>query len=133
MIGKGDINAPPEIPVSLSLPLEQVLALAEQHLDAGRLLAAEALCRDILRARADCAPALHLLGIIAYQAGNLPAAIDLVRRATLADGGVALYHCNLGEMCRLAGPTDAALAAGRAGLAINPDLAQAPKKVAHVH
>ena len=131
MTGKGDINAPPEIPVSL--PLEQVLALAEQHLDAGRLPAAEALCRDILRARADCAPALHLLGIIAYQAGNLPAAIDLVRRATLADGGVALYHCNLGEMCRLAGQTDAALAAGRRALAIDPGLPQANNNVGILH
>jgi tetratricopeptide (TPR) repeat protein len=133
MIGKGDINAPPEIPVSLSLPLEQVLALAEQHLDAGRLPAAEALCRDILRARADCAPALHLLGIIAYQAGNLPAAVDLVRRATLADGAVALYHCNLGEMCRLAGQTEAAFAAGRRALAIDPGLPQANNNVGILH
>jgi protein O-GlcNAc transferase len=83
-------NRPPEIPVTLSLPVEQVLALAEQHLEAGRLAAAEALCRDILRARSDFAPALHLLGIIAYQAGNLPVAIDLVRRATAVDGSVAL-------------------------------------------
>ena len=133
MTGNADVNAPPEIPVSLSLPLEQVLALAEQHLDAGRLPAAEALCRDILRARADCAPALHLLGIIAYQAGNLPAAIDLVRRATEADGGVALYHCNLGEMCRLAGQADAALAAGRRALAIDPGLPQANNNVGILH
>jgi tetratricopeptide (TPR) repeat protein len=133
MTGNADINTPPEIPVSLSLPLEQVLALAEQHLEAGRLPAAEALCRDILRARPDCAPALHLLGIIAYQAGNLPAAIDLVRRATVADGGVALYHCNLGEMCRLAGQTEAALAAGRRALTIDPRLPQANNNVGILH
>src|ERR1700737_3038760 len=108
-------GAAPDIPVTLSL--DQALALAEQHLQAGRLPAAEALCRDILRARADCAPALHLLGIIAYQAGNLPVAIDFVRRATSADGTVALYHCNLGAMCRLAGQRDPALAAGRRALA----------------
>src|SRR6202140_306112 len=64
MTRQPDINAPPEIPVSLSLPLEQVLALAEQHLEAGRLPAAEALWRDILPTRPDCAPAPHLLGII---------------------------------------------------------------------
>jgi tetratricopeptide (TPR) repeat protein len=126
-----DANAPQEIAVSL--PVEQVFALAEQHQQAGRLPAAEALCRDILRARADYAPALHLLGIIAYQAGNLPLAIDFVRRATAADGSVALYFCNLGEMCRLAGQREAALAAGRRALAINPDLPEALNNVGIVH
>jgi tetratricopeptide (TPR) repeat protein len=122
-----------EIPVTLSLSLDQALALAEQHLQAGRLPAAEALCRDILRARPDCAPALHLLGIIVYQAGNLPAAIDFLRRATAADATVALYHCNLGEMCRLAGQRDAALAAGRRALAIDPHMPQALNNVGIVH
>src|ERR1700687_394005 len=101
-------GAAPEIPVTLSLSLDQALALAAQHLQEGRLPAAEALCRDILRARPDCAPALHLLGIIVYQAGNLTVAIDFLRRATVADATVALYHCNLGEMYRLAGQRDAA-------------------------
>jgi tetratricopeptide (TPR) repeat protein len=119
--------------ISVTLSLDQALALAEQHLQAGRLPAAEALCRDILRARPDCAPALHLLGIVVYQAGNLPEAIGLVRRATAADGTVALYHCNLGEMYRLAGERDAALAAGRRALAISPDMPQALNNVGIVH
>jgi tetratricopeptide (TPR) repeat protein len=119
--------------VTLSPPLDQALALADQHLQAGRLAAAEALCRDILHARPDSAPALHLLGIIVFQVGKLPEAIDLVRRATVVDGSVALYHCNLGEMCRLAGQRDAALAAGRRALAINPDLPQALNNVGIVH
>src|SRR5579872_7083837 len=114
--GTADTGVAPEIPVALSLSLDRAMALAEQHQQAGRLPAAEALCRDILRARPDCAPALHLLGIVVYQSGNLAAAIDLVRRAIVSDGTVALYHCNLGEMCRLAGNRDAALAAGRQAL-----------------
>ena len=126
-----DTGSAAEIPVTLAL--DQALALAEQHLQAGRLPAAEALCRDILRARPECAPALHLLGIVIYQAGNLPVAIDLVRRATVADGSIALYHCNLGEMCRLAGERDAALAAGRRALAIAPDMPQALNNVGIVH
>jgi tetratricopeptide (TPR) repeat protein len=126
-------GAAAEIPVTLSLSVDQALALAEQHLQGGRLPAAEALCRDVLRARLDCAPALHLLGIIIYQAGNLPVAIDFVRRATAADGTVALYHCNLGEMCRLAGQRDAALAAGRRALALDPDMPQALNNVGIVH
>jgi tetratricopeptide (TPR) repeat protein len=122
-----------KIPVTLSLSVPEALALAEQHMQAGRLAPAEQMCRDILRVHPDHAAALHLWGIIAYQANNLPAAIALIRRAIAADGTIALYHCNLGEMCRLAGQTDAALAAGRAALAINPDLAQAHNNVGIVH
>ncbi len=122
-----------EIPVTLSLSVDQALALAEQHLQAGRLPAAEAVCRDILRARPDCAPVLHLLGIIVYRAGDLPAAIDLLRRATVTDGTVALFHCNLGEMYRLAGQRDAALAAGRRAIALDPDMPQALNNVGIVH
>jgi tetratricopeptide (TPR) repeat protein len=117
--------------VTLTLP--QALALAEQHMQARRLAPAEQLCKDILRAHPDHAGALHLWGVIAYQANNLPAAIELVRRAIAADARVALYHCNLGEMHRLAGQLDAALAAGQAALAINPDLAQAHNNVGIVH
>ena len=64
----GDERAP------LSPPLAEAIAVAEQHSQAGRLPEAEALCRDILRTQPDCAPALHLLGIVTYQAGNLPSA-----------------------------------------------------------
>jgi len=122
-----------EILVTLPLPLDQALALAEQHLHAGRLAAAEGLCRDILRARPDSAPALHLLGIIAHHAGNLPLSIDLVRRAVASDGTVALYHCNLGEMCRLGGDLETALASGRRALALDPDMPQALNNVGIVH
>ena len=122
-----------KIPVTLSLSVPQALALAEQHMQAGRLAAAEQLCRDVLRVDPNHAAALHLWGLVAYRANNLPAAIELIRRAIAADGKVALYHCNLGEMLRLAGQADAALAAGRAALAIDPDLAQAHNNVGIVH
>jgi tetratricopeptide (TPR) repeat protein len=126
-------GAAAEIPPTLSLSLDQALAHAGQHLQAGRLPAAEALCRDILRARADCAPAWHLLGIIAHRTGNLTVAIDCVRRAVAADGAVANYHCNLGEMHRLAGQRDAALAAGRRALALDPEMPEALNNVGIVH
>jgi tetratricopeptide (TPR) repeat protein len=129
----GAVGATPENPVTLSMPLNQALALAEQHLQVGRLPAAEALCRDILRARPNFAPVLHLLGVVLYQANNLPLAIDSVRRAIEADGSAALYHCNLCEMYRLAGQRDAAFAAGRRALAINPNMPQALNNLGIVH
>jgi tetratricopeptide (TPR) repeat protein len=122
-----------EGPASRSLTWAQALALAEQHMQAGRLPAAETLCRDILHARPDWAPALHLLGIVLYQSSNLAFAIDFVRRAIAADGSVALYHCNLCEMYRLAGQRDAAFEAGRRSLAIDPNMPQALNNVGIVH
>ena len=126
-------GAAPELPVIVSLPVEQAVALADQHLQAGRLPAAEAVCRDILRALPNCAPALHLLALIAYRVGKLPLAIDLARTAIAADATNALFHCNLGEMNRLAGDRDAALASGRRALALDPNLPQAYNNVGIVH
>jgi tetratricopeptide (TPR) repeat protein len=56
-----------------------------------------------------------------------------VRRAIESEGSISLYHCNLGEMYRLAGQRDAALAAGRQALAINPRLPQALNNVGILH
>jgi tetratricopeptide (TPR) repeat protein len=44
-----------------------------------------------------------------------------VRRAIAIKPDVALYHANLGEMCRLAGRADEAVAAGRRAIEINPN------------
>ncbi len=110
----------PEMRVSVSLPLGEAIAVAERHSQAGRLPAAEALCREILTAQPECAPALHLLGIVTYQAGNLPSAIELVRRAIAADGTNTLYHSNLGELCRQTGDLADARAAFEAAIALKP-------------
>ncbi|MBV9112074.1 MAG: glycosyltransferase family protein [Hyphomicrobiales bacterium] len=115
------------------LPLPQVLALAEQHRQAGRLQAAEELCRQILNTVPGHAETLHLLGIIAHQAGNIRVALDLLRQAIAADGRVPLYHCNLGEMCRLAGRLDEALAAGRQALALRPAYPEALNNLGIAH
>src|SRR5712691_7711551 len=110
----------PEMRVSVSLPLGEAIAVAEQHSQAGRLPAAEALCREILSAPPECAPALHLMGIVTYQTGNLPSAIELVRRAIAADGTNTLYHSNLGELCRQTGDLADARAAFEAAIALKP-------------
>ena len=123
----------PESPVILSLALDQALALADQQLQTGSLPVAETICREILRTRPNCAAALHLLGLTAYQARDLPHAIAFLRQAIAADGTVAHYHCNLGEMYRLAGERDAALGAGRQALALDPNLPQALNNVGIVH
>jgi tetratricopeptide (TPR) repeat protein len=107
----------------MSIP--QVLALAEQHRAAGRLDVAQHLCQQILRAQPRNAAALHLLGVTLHQGGQQAAAIDVVTRAIVANGSVPLYHSNLGEMLRLAGRSDEAVAAGLRAVALLPNFTQA--------
>ena len=49
---------------------------------------------------------------IRYSSGKLSEAIAHLRRAITIKPEVAVYHANLGEMCRLAGHIDEAIAAG---------------------
>ena len=111
-------QAPPPSP-ALSPP--QALMLAEQHRRAGRLREAEDLSRGASAAAPGSAEAAHALGLIAYQTNKLAEAITHIERAVALDGGVALYHANLGEMCRLAGRTEEAVAHGRRALALDPE------------
>ncbi len=116
------IVSPPPAP-TLSPP--QVLALAEQRRQAGKLAEAETLARRVLDAEPNNAEAYHLLGIVAHQSGNLGHAIEHVKRATDLAPGNALFHANLGEMYRLAKRTDEAIAEGKRALALQSDYADA--------
>jgi Flp pilus assembly protein TadD len=66
------------------MTLAQVLALAEQHRQSGRLDAAERLCSEVLRVTPDQAETMQTLGIIVYQSGRAAEGIDLVRKAIAA-------------------------------------------------
>ncbi len=115
------------------MPLNQVLALVEQHRQAGRLPEAANLCQQILQARPGEARALQALSMINHQAGNLPAAIEFMKRAAAADPGNAIFHSNLCEMCRQAGRLDEALAAGRRAIELRPDYPEAHSNLGIVH
>ena len=104
------------------MPLGEALAYAERCRSEGRLIEAEAICRQILQAQPNVAEAEHLLGIIAHQNGKLSEAIEHVKRATKLAPAVALFHANLGEMLRLAGRPKLAVEAARAALEINPKM-----------
>jgi tetratricopeptide (TPR) repeat protein len=112
-------------PFRRALPTADALALAEQHRAAGRLMEAEAVCRQILEAQPNEPNAVHLLGLIAHQSGRLGDAIGHLRRATRLAPDVPLYHANLGEMCRLAGRADEAVAEGRRAVALKADYPEA--------
>jgi predicted O-linked N-acetylglucosamine transferase (SPINDLY family) len=107
------------------MTIEQALQTALGHHHAGRLAEAERLYREVLARAPDHTDALHLLGVLACQAGQWDAAIDLIGQAVARQPMVAAYHSNLGETYRKAGRLDEAAAAFRRALELAPNLAAA--------
>lgn len=98
-----------------NLTIEQALAQANAHWNAGQADQAERLCQQVLAHWPGQTDALHLMGLMAHAYGNLDLAIDHLRRACLAPRAPAVYVSNLAEMCRQAGQlADAEIAARRA-------------------
>ena len=61
--------------------VSEVFALAWQHHQAGSLLQAEQLYRQILAADPSHADSLHCIGVLAYQLGRLDQAVVSIRQA----------------------------------------------------
>jgi predicted O-linked N-acetylglucosamine transferase (SPINDLY family) len=103
------------------MTIEQGLAAAVQHHQAGRLPQAETMYRRILSLDPNHADAIHLLGVLAHQSGQQKEAHDLISRAIRLSPETAQYHCNLGMVLAAQGKLDEALAAYRRAdkLAVN--------------
>jgi tetratricopeptide (TPR) repeat protein len=100
------------------MPIGEALVYAERCRGEGRLVDAEAVCREILKVQPNVPEAEHLLGVIAHQNGRLSEAIAHVQRAIKLAPQVALFHANLGEMYRLAGRPKLAAEEARRALEI---------------
>jgi predicted O-linked N-acetylglucosamine transferase (SPINDLY family) len=105
--------------------LSEALAIATEHHRAGRLQTAEQLYRQILAAEPNQPEALHLLGVIAQQAGKHALAIQYIERAIAIRGDQPLFHNNLGEAYRAVRRFPDAIACYRRALELNPDFAGA--------
>ncbi len=104
---------------------DQALQTALEHHQAGRLAEAEVLYRQVLIHCPTHAGVLHLLGVLAGQAGQTDASIDLIGRAIAIDPVVAEYHGDLAESYRRSGQWEQALASLRRAIALNPGAADA--------
>jgi tetratricopeptide (TPR) repeat protein len=123
-------GGPPSLPNAPIVPqqaggggnvgIAQALALAGQYQAAGRLQEAEALLRRIMVAQPACAPAYHLLGVVAHQAGRTDLAVNLVGQAIALDDAQGLFHTNRGEMCRLLGRLEEAITHGERAVSLDP-------------
>lgn len=63
------------------ITIDQVIQIAQQHHQAGRLAEAEKIYRQVLAQEPNHAQALNLLGLLAGQVGRADAALELIRRA----------------------------------------------------
>ena len=91
---------------------------------AGRPGTAAPACHEARR-RAPDTELLHLLGVVALQAGRPLDAALLIGQAVTLCPGKAAYLCNLGEAYRAAGELAQALACQRQAIALDPALAVA--------
>lgn len=107
------------------MTIDQALQLALDHHKAGRLAEAEGLYRHVLSVAPNHADSLHLLGVLASQLGQYPAAADLIRRAITVAPRMAAYQSNLGEVLSMLGQFDEAIACCRRALDLQPDFPEA--------
>jgi len=105
--------------------MQDPLATAVELHQSGRLKEAEQAYRGALREDPRNPDALHLLGLLAHQAGDNPAGADLIRQAIEIRGERAVYHFNLGVVLAAAGDETGAESAYRCCLEVAPDRAEA--------
>jgi len=97
------------------------MKLAEQHQAGGRLPQAEAVLRQIIAAQPKNAQALHLLGVVVHQQGQTALAVQLLNEAIEVAGNNPVFYANRGEMCRILGQLDDAIASGKRALELQPN------------
>jgi predicted O-linked N-acetylglucosamine transferase (SPINDLY family) len=100
---------------------EAVMRLAIEQHRRGQMHEAERLCREVLRQRPHHAEALHLLGLLAVQARQPQAGVDLMRRSLAVDPDQPSALSNLAvALLDLKLPEESLKSAERA-LALKPD------------
>jgi len=103
------------------LTLQQALEVAQNELQAGRLVESESLCRQILARDARNVTAIQLLARIAFITGHAEQSANLLRQAISLQPGNSHNYGNLGSVLAQAGRLDEAVAAFGQALAITPD------------
>ncbi len=112
------------MPQASSTAHHDILKDALKHHRAGCLHEAAQRYEQILSAEPDHADCLHLLGMVAHQAGNHEKAVELIRRAIAIHKTAASYYSNLGNVLRAQQKVSEAEACYRQSLLLRPDQAE---------
>jgi Flp pilus assembly protein TadD len=111
--------------MSRPVTLQDALRLAMDHHSAGRLRDAESIYRQILQQQPNEPSTLHLLGVLAIQAGRADAAAPLIERAIELQPNEPLFHSNLAEAYRRTKRPELAEKAARRAIELKPALGAA--------
>jgi len=112
--------------------IQSLLRSALRHHRAGRLTEAARIYRQILAIDVQHADSLHLLGMIAYQAGGHEIAVEMIRKAIAINKEEAAYHSNLGTVFQAQGRLEEAAGCYQSALALRPELAEAQYNLGNV-
>ena len=112
-LGQPNTDAP-------ALDMVEQCAAAHRHLRAGRQLEAQLCCQRVLAADPDHAPALHLMGLIAFAAAQYDHALEWIARA-IAQDPAADYLASLGATLSRQGRHEEALKAFDKAVQLEPD------------
>ena len=88
----------------------QALAIAGEHHRAGRLQAAEEVCRQVLAAEPNEPDAWHLMGLVFSRAGEHDRAVECFERAIALRETEPAFHHNLGNALQAQGELEEAAA-----------------------
>jgi protein O-GlcNAc transferase len=105
------------------MTVEQALVLGHDHLEAGRLEQAELVVRALLELAADRPEVQRLAGLLAYWRGQTQQAVALVQRAVELAPEWGMAYDNLSFLWHRLGEFEAAEAAARKALALEPGFA----------
>ena len=103
------------------LTIDEAMKLAGEYLYNGRLDEAEILLRQIVTTAADFHPAYNLLGVIAFNKGELPLSAGLIAKASALAPEEGIYHRHLSELYRRLGRLDDAVAEGKRAAELRQD------------
>jgi predicted O-linked N-acetylglucosamine transferase (SPINDLY family) len=102
----------------------EALALAQSHLQAGRLGEAETIFQEVLTLEPHHAACLHGLGLIAFRRADYTRAIDLIEQALLHNPDDAQAHAHLAAALQNNGRPEEAVERFERSLALGPDDAE---------
>jgi tetratricopeptide (TPR) repeat protein len=111
----------PAIVLPEGLPAAYAMIEAQRLESIGQPVVAESIYRHLLVRQPGFHPAWHTLGLLAYRAGELRLAGEFISCAISIDDKVGVYHRNLGEILRILGYMDEAVAAGQRAVALLPN------------
>ncbi|MBN9561502.1 MAG: tetratricopeptide repeat protein [Alphaproteobacteria bacterium] len=119
--------------VEVKLPLTQVLKIAQEYVNSGRIQDAQELLRAAIRAAPRDPEALHQAGIVAFQKGELEHAAELIELAIAVRPDASLYLRNICSIYERLGRYDEAVAAGARAVQLDPLDSNAMHNLSVVH